>query len=334
MLPSLEAPIIVIVLALTGLILATIQDLMTREVPDSLSSGMIVLGVSLALVNVSLGADWVVVINSLLGFGFGYGIGALLYYARQWGGGDAKLLAGLGSILGLANPAGITIGTSPLGWALAGIVLVITGLIMYLGRHEGRASMLGVGAGGVVVSIAASRIAAVSIPELFLPWYLLLIFISGAIWALGVLLYLAYKHREIFTLKPLDRIAIYTGLAFGIAMLIAIFTLDPPVPALLIVLTALVSVSPLALLVSKKLEGTLFRRSVTPEELVLGDWLAEDIVVDATIVIPTTNPGLSERQIEEITDLWEHKKISTITIKDGIAFVPAFLIAFVIVLLA
>jgi Flp pilus assembly protein protease CpaA len=335
MLPFTEAPHIALILAFIGIVLATIQDLKTREVPDSLSSGLIVLGFALALVRFAFGDGWGVVVNSALGFGFGYGIGALLYFLRQWGGGDAKLLAGFGALLGFfSSESAIAVGFSNTGLGVAGGVVLITGAIAFLSRHEGRSSIVSTLGGGLVLAGVSLSIRSLTFgfSDLFLPGYLVLLFLCGALWGVFMLLYLAWRNREAVRIGLRDRIAIYSGLLFGFIVIAAVLVFGLPLSGLLVFLALLVALSPLVVVISRSFEKTLFVRSVDPSGLVLGDWLAEDVVVDETVVIAKSNPGLSALQIDELRDLWDRKMISQILIKDGIAFVPAFLFAFVIVL--
>lgn len=336
MVPGTEAPLIALVLAFSAVVLATIQDLKTREVPDSLNSGLIVLGFALAALRWAFGEGWEVIVNTTLGFGFGYGFGALLYYARQWGGGDAKLLAGLGALLGMFSTHEVfVVGYSTTGLVIAASVVAVSGVIAYLTRHEGRSSVVSTILGGVFVAGVSLSVGAVSVgvAELFLPGYLLWIFICGAVWGVAVLLYLAYKNRGLVTFTGSERVLIYAGLLFGMGIVGGVVVFDVIVPGLVVVLGALVALSPLVLVISRRLEGVLFRREVDPSGLVLGDWLAEDIVVDGVVIIATSNPGLSERQIDELRDLWNRKVFSRIVIKDGIAFVPAFLFALIVIVL-
>ena len=90
--------ILIISIALIGLIIATITDLKYREVPDYLNYFLIASGFSFRFFYSILSNNWVYFLYGLLGFGVGFLIGLLLYFSKQWGGGDAKLLMGLGVI--------------------------------------------------------------------------------------------------------------------------------------------------------------------------------------------------------------------------------------------
>ena len=91
---------ILVVIGVVGLIFASICDIKTREVPDWLSYSLILSGLSLRGIYSLNIWDFSYFLNGLVGFGVFFGIGMGLYYTKQWGGGDAKLLMGLGALFG------------------------------------------------------------------------------------------------------------------------------------------------------------------------------------------------------------------------------------------
>ncbi len=98
-----------IVLAL--LLVATVCDLRSREIPDWISLVMVAFGLTASLSGFS-GLSFT---YCLLGIALGVGVTAPLFYLGGIGGGDVKLIAALGSILG---PLGLL---SALFWvAIAG----------------------------------------------------------------------------------------------------------------------------------------------------------------------------------------------------------------------
>ncbi len=80
---------------------AVLNDLKRREVPNWVNYGLIILGVGFATLRSIALSDISFVVFSLVGVGFAFGLSALMFYLGQWGGGDSKLLIGLGSVLGL-----------------------------------------------------------------------------------------------------------------------------------------------------------------------------------------------------------------------------------------
>ena len=92
-----------ILLIITTLIILTISsytDLKTREVPDILSYSLIFVALGLrVLFSFIHGKE--IIISGLLGLAIGFLIAAAFYYSHQWGGADAKLLMGMGAIIGV-----------------------------------------------------------------------------------------------------------------------------------------------------------------------------------------------------------------------------------------
>src|SRR3989338_5965028 len=86
--------------ALAALLAASYTDLKTREVPDWLSYGLIFSALGIRAL-FSLGElDGGILLRGLAGFAVFVAIAYLMYYTRQWGGGDSKLLMGLGAAIG------------------------------------------------------------------------------------------------------------------------------------------------------------------------------------------------------------------------------------------
>ena len=98
------------------LMVASISDLKTREIPDSISVALLITGITAAVFGLA-GIRWWMVFT---GLAVGFTVGYLLFRFAQFGGGDAKVIAGIGAVLG---PVGIWFF---LFWmALAGGVLAL-----------------------------------------------------------------------------------------------------------------------------------------------------------------------------------------------------------------
>lgn len=91
-----------IAVPLTLLVVATICDLRKREVPDWISLAILSWGVVAVVLDVS-DIGW---LDLLLGVGLGLGLGIPFFYFGGLGGGDVKLIAAMGAVLG---PAGLLV---------------------------------------------------------------------------------------------------------------------------------------------------------------------------------------------------------------------------------
>ncbi|MBW2970529.1 A24 family peptidase, partial [Candidatus Woesearchaeota archaeon] len=89
--------------ALISLFIASISDLRTREVPDWLSYATIFFGFGVRIIASAVMQSWQPLIAGILGFIAFVIVALVMFYTGQWGGGDSKLLMGIGVLLGL-NP--------------------------------------------------------------------------------------------------------------------------------------------------------------------------------------------------------------------------------------
>ncbi|MBI2664356.1 prepilin peptidase [Candidatus Woesearchaeota archaeon] len=86
---------------LAALAVGSYTDFKTREVPDWLNYGLIVFGVGVNLLLSIVFWTWSYIAYSIIGLALFIGIACALYYSGQWGGGDSKMLIGLGAVFGL-----------------------------------------------------------------------------------------------------------------------------------------------------------------------------------------------------------------------------------------
>lgn len=93
--------VLIIGVALFALIFASITDLKTREVPDFLSYSLMSAGIGINIIFTLVYWDYAYILYSILGFVLFFIVGLLMFYTGQWGGGDSKILMGLGGLFGL-----------------------------------------------------------------------------------------------------------------------------------------------------------------------------------------------------------------------------------------
>ncbi len=94
------ADIILTCLALLALFVSSVTDLKKKEVPDWVSYTFVVSALLIRAINSLVYSDFMYFLYGLIGFIIMFFIGNLMYYTKQWGGGDSKLLMGLGASFG------------------------------------------------------------------------------------------------------------------------------------------------------------------------------------------------------------------------------------------
>lgn len=91
--------IILITITIIALIMAAITDIKTHEIPDYLTYSLIFTGIIIKLTYSFTSNNFNYILYGVIGLLAMYIVGSLLYYTKQWGGGDTKLLMGLGILL-------------------------------------------------------------------------------------------------------------------------------------------------------------------------------------------------------------------------------------------
>lgn len=265
---------ILITLAFIILLIASYTDIKTREVPDWLNYALIFSALGIRAI-FSINQGYQVILAGLLGFTACFVIANVFYFTKQWGGGDSKLLMGIGAIIGISYP---------------------------LTRQSG---------------------------NLF--FFLLLLLIVGAIYGLIWMIVLAIKHYQIFwpqfNLKIRDnKTTHYTLILTSLLFLILTFFVHFLWPLVIIPLFFFYLF--LFILI---IEQNFFYKEISPKNLTEGDWLAEEVIQNNfSIMKPKT---LEKSDIAKLQLFFKQHKLKTVLIKEGIPFVPSFLIAYVLLVI-
>ena len=82
----------------------------------------------------------------------------------------------------------------------------------------------------------------------------------------------------------------------------------------------------------KAIEKSCMHKLVEPQRITEGDWIVKDVYVGKQYICGPKDLGISKNQIRKLIQFYKQKKIKKILIKEGIPFVPSFLIAFVVTL--
>jgi len=258
------AGLIIVVLAV-----ASYTDLRTKEVPDWLSYGFIMASLGIRGLY-SLQDSWQIIVSGALGFAAFYLLALLFYYSHQWGGGDSKLLMGMGAAMGISYPFS-QLSFTPL-------------------------------------------------------WFLLLLLFSGGVYGMVWLGVLAVQRRHclIPELRSLLRHhkKIHLGIGFGSVLFLGAGFF---VNSLLFVIVLFVALYYI-LIFLMAVQSCCFITEKDTKALTEGDWLAEEVIVKGKTVLKKKT--LTQHDLEKLT----HHRISSVLIKEGIPFVPSFLIAYIILL--
>lgn len=263
--------LVLMMFSISVLAIASYTDLKTREVPDWLSYGFIfaVLGVRIIY---SLQLGWEILLEGLLGFAAFFLLAHIFYYTGQWGGGDSKLLMGMGGVLGISLPF--------------------------------------------------------STESFTILWFLLSLLFLGSIYGLIWMVITAIRKRELFVKdfsagfnkkKKLNLMIIVAG--FILVLLSFINPYFLPLLFLPILYFLLIFVN--------SVEKSCFVRDCKIEDLTEGDWLAEEVFVKDKKKMEKKT--LQKEDVHKLSLLKKDKKIDFVRVKDGVPFVPSFLIAYLVV---
>jgi len=204
------------------------------------------------------------------------------------------------------------------------IFMLLANIIYYSGLFGGGDAKLFIALGAILPQLSFNSIIALPSSLIFL---LNTIFI-GALYGLICSFYLAIKHKEQFK-KEVDKLLkfspiLYILISISIILFILSFILKPSylffMPAVLIL------ISPFILIFAKAIENAALVKIIDTKNLTEGDLLAFPIKIGNRLI--NARLGLTKDNIEFIQ---KHKR--NIMIKEGIAFVPVFLIAFILSLL-
>ncbi len=272
--------LIILSIGFIALLIGTFTDLKTREVPDLVNYSLIAIGF---FVNITLSIvfmKWSYVINSLAGFFAFFVLALIMFYGGQWGGGDSKILMGLGALIGLD----------------------------------------------------------VTFKENFLIGFFVNMLFIGAVYGILWSLFLAFKHKKkvIASMKKNLKIKLVVKarnllFIFSIIFVIAIlFVKDRYLQIPLFGLVFMAVISFYLWIFVKAIEKVAMLKYVTPDKLTEGDWIAKDVMYKGKLICGPKNLGIEKKQIRMLVSLYNKKKIKKILIKEGIPFVPSFLIAFIV----
>ncbi len=272
--------ILLLIIAIIALIFATIIDLRTKEVPNWLTYSLITSGIGIRLLYSLIYKDYQIIFYGIIGLIIAIIFANIMYYTKQWGGGDCKLLMGLGALFGNYE------------------IIIFN-------------------------------------PNINLPFLLLLIlniFLFGSIYGIIYAIILAVKNYEKFKTEwqKQNHTMLFIGIFLGILIIIiSLIIFEGFIKYVGFLLGLLLILLSLILNMLKTVENSCMYKKVNINKLTEGDWLAQDIMFNKKILISKKIFGINSEHIK----ILKKYKIRNVIIKEGIAFVPGFLIGFIITII-
>ncbi len=269
---------ILIIVTFIWLVFATIMDLKTREVPDWLNYSLIIIGLGSNLLYSLFVKDFNYFLFSIIGFGVFFVIANIMYYTKQWGGGDCKLLMGLGAIFGNYEPLSLFSSINKLP---------------------------------------------------FLATLLVNIFIAGAFYGIVYAIYLAFRNKKKFLIEFKKTDFKFFKISFLILLifnLVGFFIFENLLFKMLIFISFIVLIGLFLVYFIRAVENSLMYNKLEVTKLTEGDWLVNDVFKNGKLICKARNIGLTKEDIIAL----KKNKIKEVLIKDGIPFVPGFLIGFIL----
>ena len=218
----------------------------------------------------------------------------------------------------------------PVAHSVAGFaVMSAIGYFMYYtGQWGGADSKLLMGLGalfGIELSVS-------SFMATFIVNFLAVSVVYGLCWSV----YLAVKNWGKFA-KVMDRelekwrLLRFAVLAVSVALIpVVFFTPDFYVKAMLVSMVVIIVATFYVWIFAHAVEKSSMLRFVSPEKLTVGDWIAEDVVVSGKRIAGPKDLGVEAAQIKQLISLKRRGKIRKVLLKEGIPFVPSFLLAFIV----
>ena len=280
--------ILLVLVGLIALLIGTFTDFKTREVPDWISYSLIFFGIGLRLIHSLITNDWSIILWGIIGSASFTVLAFVMFYSGQWGGGDAKLLIGLGAMFG-SYPAYF------LNWF--------------------NPSLIGSFLFAIIVDI----------------------FLVGAVFGILYTFYLAIANfkdfkKDFIKRNNIKKIIIVRRSILLISTILLILLIFLPnlllkVYGAILIFTAVLTFH--IWIVVKSVESVCMFKKIEISKLTEGDWVAQDVKVKGKLIYKQNKIGIELKDINTL----KKNNIKKVLVKEGIPFIPSFLIGFVLSLI-
>ncbi len=279
--------IVISSVAIIGLIIATITDIKYREVPDYLSYFLITTGFVFRFFYSVLNNNWYYFLYGLIGFGICFLIGLLLYLTKQWGGGDTKLLMGLGVIFATKPFFIKQDGTYFLNTFINQDLIFLFNLLIFIFLTGAAYGLIY----GVYLAFKNKNNFVKEFKRILNEDNIKFVRVFSLIIS-GILVFLIFLSSDLAT-----RI-ILTGFVFFLIFYVHLW------------------------IFVRSVENACMFKVIPINELTEGDWIADNVVIKNKIIFHKNKLSVDKKDILKFIK----EGVRKVKIKEGIPFVPSFLI--------
>lgn len=264
----------VVGISLGALSVGSYTDLKTREVPDWLNYALVFAGFGIRMIFGAAEGEWSYLAEGAIGFVVLLLFALIMFYTGQWGGGDSKMMMGLGAVLGL-------------GFRYDSFMLAFLANLLVVGSAYGIA------------------------------------------WVAWLIIRNYGPFIKEFRKKTAGRsfVKLRRGLLiFGTMMLVAGLAANQiSIKILLVLLAASLVFAAYLWIAIRSVEKVCMIKEASVSKLTEGDWIVEPVKHKNKIICGPKDLGISKEQIRQLKRIG----IESVRIKEGIPFVPSFLLAYV-----
>jgi hypothetical protein len=206
----------------------------------------------------------------------------MMFYTGQWGGGDSKMLMGLGSLYGIG-----------FSWQ----------------------------------------------DSSFLMLFLINTLVAGAVYGIAWSIFLAIRNWKGFSKEyqknaiskdaKIARLSVY--ILAGI-MILSSFFLAMVNRIMLLSFAIVILLTYYLWLAIKSVENSSMYKLIEPSKLTEGDWIAKEVKYNGKYICGPKDLGIEKHQINILKKLYREKKIKKVLVKEGIPFVPSFMLGWIMTL--
>ena len=170
--------------------------------------------------------------------------------------------------------------------------------------------------------------------------FILLSFLVGGIYVLFLVIFNCIRYYKLI-ISSIPKYRLYTYLLLVILFPLTYIFLSSfnnyshPLFVQFLLLCNVIIFSIILYEITKIIEKKIFVKSTPIINITLGDWIVEDVKVKGKVLFEKEvfKLGVDESQLKVLNELYNEKKITTLKVKSGIAFVPHLFFAFILLIL-